>query len=328
MSLQASHHDEVRVERTFSAPAHRVYRAWLDPELVRRWLAPGSQEVIRAEIEERPGGAYRTWKADNGVIVGGFDAELLKLVPDQRLVFRWGFIGPQRRHGPSFDTLLTVSFDETPSGGTILRLRHQQLGELAAAMPQVAEHVGPGWDAVLGKLADVVAGAAPDHDAEALARELGHPDAQHLLTTQALTRLAYTGPDGFPRVIPIGFHWTGERVIVCTVPTSPKVRALSARPHVALTVDTDEGTASRALQIRGVATIEIVDGVPDEYLAAATKTMDSQQARQFEDNVRGLYRQMARITIEPRWARYYDFGAGRIPGFLRKLIEGSTAGHG
>ena len=77
-----------------------------------------------------------------------------------------------------------------------------------------------------------------------------------------------------------------------------------------------------------MATIEIVDGVPDEYLAAATKTMDDQQARQFEANVRMLYQQMARISIEPRWARYYDFGAGRIPGFLRKLAEDHPAIHG
>jgi hypothetical protein len=169
---------------------------------------------------------------------------------------------------------------------------------------------------------------APHHAADALARELDHPGARQLLAAHALARLAYTGPDGFPRVIPIGFHWNGARIIVCTVPISPKVRALSARPHVALTIDTDDGPASRALQVRGVATIEIVDGVPDEYLAAATKTMDDQQARQFEAHVRMLYKQMARITIEPRWARYYDFGAGRVPGFMRKLAEDHPVGDG
>jgi hypothetical protein len=158
--------------------------------------------------------------------------------------------------------------------------------------------------------------------ADALADELSHPGARELLATQRLARLAYTGPDGFPRVIPIGFHWTGQRIIVCTAPSSPKVRALSARPHVALTIDTDDGTASRALSVRGVAAIEIVDGVPDEYLTAAGKGMDGEQARQFEAAVRSMYKQMARITIEPQWARYYDFGTGRIPGFLLKLAEG------
>jgi hypothetical protein len=157
------------------------------------------------------------------------------------------------------------------------------------------------------------------------AAELDHPGARDLLATQSLVRLAYTGPDGFPRVIPIGFHWTGEHIVVCTVPSSPKVRALAARPHVALTIDTDQGTPGRSLSVRGVAAIEIVDGVPDEYLAASRKNMDAEQARQFEASVRSMYKQMARITIQPRWARYYDFDTGRIPGFLLKLVQENQA---
>ena len=141
----------VRIEHHIAAAPHTVYRAWLEPGLVRRWMAPGEQEVTRVEIEERPGGAWRTWKADNGVIVGGFDSELLELVPDQRLVFRWGFIGPHRRRGPSFDTRLTVTL-RPESAGTTLTLVHERLAELAAAMPDIAANVGPGWQATLAKL--------------------------------------------------------------------------------------------------------------------------------------------------------------------------------
>src|SRR3712207_8187371 len=32
-----------------------------------------------------------------------------------------------------------------------------------------------------------------------------------------------------------------------------------------------------------------------------------------------MYKQMVRISIEPRWARFFDFGAGRVPAFLTKL---------
>ena len=39
-------------------------------------------------------------------------------------------------------------------------------------------------------------------------------------------RLAYTGADGFPRVIPIGFLWLGMQFIMGTATTSPKVKAL------------------------------------------------------------------------------------------------------
>jgi hypothetical protein len=40
-----------------------------------------------------------------------------------------------------------------------------------------------------------------------LAREFGHPGAQEL-PSGSMARLAYNGHDGFPRVIPVGFHWT------------------------------------------------------------------------------------------------------------------------
>jgi Pyridoxamine 5'-phosphate oxidase len=168
----------------------------------------------------------------------------------------------------------------------------------------------------------------PCRPADALPRELNHPSARELLGSQPLARLAYTGPDGFPRVIPTGFHWNGQQIVVCTAPSSPKVRALASRPHVALTIDTDDGQASRALFVRGVATIDIIDGVPGEYLAASAKNMDTGQARQFEAHVRAIYKQMARISVEPRWARYYDFGAGRVPQFLQKLAEDNPAPRG
>jgi hypothetical protein len=166
--------------------------------------------------------------------------------------------------------------------------------------------------------------AAPQQNAQVLAGELNQPGAQELLATARLVRVAYNGPDGLPRVIPIGFHWNGSRVFVVTVPTSPKVRALAARPQVALTIDTDEGPASRSLLLRGTAAIEIVDGVPDEYLAASFKGLDGEQARQLEAQVRSMYKQMARIAITPQWARYYDFGAGRLPGFLRKMVDAAS----
>src|SRR5581483_9347138 len=67
-------------------------------------------------------------------------------------------------------------------------------------------------------------------NAQELAQELGQPGAQDLLRAGTLARLAYNGHDGFPRVIPIGFYWNGERIVVCTAPTSPKVRALASRP--------------------------------------------------------------------------------------------------
>jgi uncharacterized protein YndB with AHSA1/START domain len=314
----------VRLERTIPASPARVYRAWLDPGLLVRWMAPGSYALIRAEVDERVGGHYRIWHADPaGTEVGGFDCELAELVPDQRIVFRWGFVGPQRRGGPVFDSLLTVTLREAPGDATVLTLVHERLEDLAAAQPDVAQNVGPGWEDVLGQLAGVLSRAPRPEDAggrdDAAIADLGDPGAVQLLERQALARLGYTGPDGFPRVIPIGFLWRDGRIIVCTATIAPKVSALAARPHVALTIDNDNAAASKALSVRGVAAIEVVDGVPEEYLAATAKGFTADQHREFETHVRSVYKQMARISIEPRWARYYDFTAGRVPEFLHKL---------
>jgi nitroimidazol reductase NimA-like FMN-containing flavoprotein (pyridoxamine 5'-phosphate oxidase superfamily) len=158
-------------------------------------------------------------------------------------------------------------------------------------------------------------------DKHELASELDQDGARQLLETGALMRLAYNGHDGTPRVIPIGFLWNGTEVVFCTVDTSPKVRAIKSKRDVALTIDAGTTPAeARSLLIRGPAKVEIVEGVPTEYIDAARKTMDPEQVAGFETEVNRMYDRMARISIVPTWARFYDFGAGRLPGFLQELV--------
>jgi hypothetical protein len=157
-----------------------------------------------------------------------------------------------------------------------------------------------------------------------ITEELHHPDARDLLNSATLLRLGYNGSDGCPRVIPIGFHWDGSQIVICTAATAPKVEALSSRPEVALTIDVGNTPAdAKAVLIRGVATVDIVDGVPDEYLAASTKALPPDQVAEFERDVRSFYDHMARVRIQPQWARFFDFGAGRLPRFLRRLASDS-----
>ena len=126
-----------------------------------------------------------------------------------------------------------------------------------------------------------------------LARELGQTGAAELLESARLARLAYNGPDGLPRVIPIGFHWNGGQIVICTATTAPKANALVSRPEVAVTIDVGSTPSeAKALLVRGSATVEIVDGVPDEYLAASRKSLDREQAEMFERQVRSMYPQI------------------------------------
>jgi nitroimidazol reductase NimA-like FMN-containing flavoprotein (pyridoxamine 5'-phosphate oxidase superfamily) len=159
-------------------------------------------------------------------------------------------------------------------------------------------------------------------DSDEIRHELQQPGAQELLTTAPLMRLAYSGRDGTPRVIPIGFFWNGSQIVVCTSTTAPKGRAIRERPDVAVTIDVGTAPAdSRSLLVRGPATTETVDGIPSEYVDAARKTMPPEDVAGFEQAVQAMYPQLVRIAITPTWARYYDFGAGRLPATLQRLAE-------
>jgi hypothetical protein len=100
---------------------------------------------------------------------------------------------------------------------------------------------------------------------------------------------------------------------------APKVRALEMNSKVALSIDTDT-RPPHVLLVRGTASIEIVDGVPNEFLEASEKSLPREQWSQFEAQVRSLYPQMARITIEPDWAKLLDFET-RYPIAVEKLVS-------
>lgn len=160
-------------------------------------------------------------------------------------------------------------------------------------------------------------------DPEQIAQEMA--DAHELLSQASMARLAYNGPDGLPRVVPIGIFWTGDEIVMSTAATAPKVKALSARPEVALTIDAGDSPGSaKTLSVRGIVHLTVVDGVVPEYLAAARKNFAPEFAAEFERNCRALYDRMARIAVEPQWARFYDFGAGRVPQFLADLAAKSS----
>lgn len=140
---------------------------------------------------------------------------------------------------------------------------------------------------------------------------LSGPVAQELLQPGAVARLAYDGLDGRPRAIPIGIHFDGEHVIMCTAVNSEKVPALRENPEVALTVDTT-GNPPRVLLLRGAVDLEVVDGVPDEFLVAASE--------EFEAAVRRTYDQMVRVRVHVEWAKAIDFETN-LPSAVEELLR-------
>lgn len=154
---------------------------------------------------------------------------------------------------------------------------------------------------------------------EDIQRVMEDPVARELLESPIPARIAYTGRDGFPRAIPIAYHWDGAAFVVCTTPRAPKVAALRADPHVALTIDST-AWPPHILLARGTAAVEEVDGVPDEFFASARKTVTEADWDGYVAQVRGLYKQMARIRITPSWAKVIDF-VTRLPSPVEALLR-------
>lgn len=106
---------EVLVRRSFDAPATLVWRAYMEPDLMRRWCGstPGWSMPV-CEMDMRVSGRYHwRWRSDENGMEFGFTGEVLEVVPHAKIVhtqiFDPGNMGVSMGGEPS---IITVTFDE------------------------------------------------------------------------------------------------------------------------------------------------------------------------------------------------------------------------
>jgi uncharacterized protein YndB with AHSA1/START domain len=100
--------NQILITREFDAPRHLVFRAWTEPELLRRWWHAGRGEMTIAEVDLRAGGAWRYAMLAHGELEVAFHGEYREVVPDERIVSTEVFEGM-----PDAEALSTVTFSET-----------------------------------------------------------------------------------------------------------------------------------------------------------------------------------------------------------------------
>src|SRR5688572_32586667 len=78
---------EVKVTRSFRAPRALVYRAYTEPELVRRWLlGPPGWTMPVCEMDVRVGGRYRwRWLSNEDKTEFGFSGVFREVEPRVKL---------------------------------------------------------------------------------------------------------------------------------------------------------------------------------------------------------------------------------------------------
>jgi uncharacterized protein YndB with AHSA1/START domain len=136
----------LRLTRRFDAPRDRVFDAWTDPALLRRWRAAlQGWETSLAEVELRPQGRYRLSMSDGErdyTVVG----EYVEVRPPERLVYTWTWEGEPEEMRGSERTLVEVDFVED-GGGTEVVLRHSGF-----AGDRIRDLHGEGWSGCLDNL--------------------------------------------------------------------------------------------------------------------------------------------------------------------------------
>lgn len=150
---------------------------------------------------------------------------------------------------------------------------------------------------------------------------LQEPLAQQLLHSMGLAHLAYTWHDGTPRVIPTGFHWNGEEIVMVTSADAPKTRVLTNGSKVAVSIDLDFA-ASKTLFIRETVRVETAEGLAPEYVTLARQSRSQEDAEAHLKEAARIYPRMTRICIRPDWVGLLDFETGtRLPSFVERAIE-------
>ena len=136
------------LSRRYPVAPEKVWRAWTDPEAVKRWWGPGPGEpVSAAELDVRVGGRFR-------IVFGGADGSAhtcagvyKEVVPNRKLVFTWTWPNST----PERESLVTLVF-RVVEGGTELAFTHEQLFD-----EKVRDDHKRGWTSLLDKLAEFLA---------------------------------------------------------------------------------------------------------------------------------------------------------------------------
>jgi uncharacterized protein YndB with AHSA1/START domain len=143
----------VRLHRVFAAPAERVYRAFLDPAALAKWLAPDGFTCTVHALDARVGGRYRmsftNLTSGNGHSFGG---TYLELVPGQRIVH------DDRFEDPNLPGTMVTTIDlREVAGATELKIVQEGIPD---AIP--VEQCYLGWQHSLELLKRLVEPTIPD----------------------------------------------------------------------------------------------------------------------------------------------------------------------
>lgn len=125
----------IRVTSRFRAAPERVFNAWLDPDVARKWLfATASRPMQHVRIDARVAGSFHIAERRDG---DGHTGKFVEIVPRRRLVFTL-----RTEDHPDVRTRVTVEIAPLKSGSQ-LTLIHENVP------PEHANETEGRWTGIL-----------------------------------------------------------------------------------------------------------------------------------------------------------------------------------
>lgn len=131
------------ITRTFDAPVQALWKAWTDPEEMKKWWGPKNFTAPVIQIDFRVGGkvlACMRGKPTPESAEQDFwsTGTYTEIVPLKRIVVTDSFADKDGKVVPSshygmegipMELLITVTFEELPAGKTVMILKHEGFPE-------------------------------------------------------------------------------------------------------------------------------------------------------------------------------------------------------
>jgi uncharacterized protein YndB with AHSA1/START domain len=140
---------ELVIKRIFNAPRAMVWKAWTDPEHLKRWWGPHGFTTTSCRMDLRPGGGWRITMQSPQGREDRQRGVFREIVAPERLVFTYAFEDEAGKAG--HEMLVTVSFAER--GESTELTVHQTQFETVAVRD---DHVR-GWNEALDHLVEQLA---------------------------------------------------------------------------------------------------------------------------------------------------------------------------
>lgn len=152
---------DLEFHREVSISPEQIWDGWTNPATLMQWFCPRPWKVVECEIDQRPGGIFRTvMQSPEGERMPDKPGTFLVVEPPRRLIWT-NALGPDFRPNPppeeensGFFFVVDLRLEALPGGGTSYSARVMHQNE-ASRQAHAAMGFEQGWGIALDQLVEL-----------------------------------------------------------------------------------------------------------------------------------------------------------------------------